>query len=73
VEEVEPFKEVMPVPPVPQVAQATPPFWEDEAVRQKLSVPTPFAIQVVPEATIRFPVDVVRALISAIRPGKLNL
>jgi len=72
VEEVEPFKEVMPEPPVPQVAQAIPPSWVELAVKHLLSVPIVLVIQVVPLATIRLPVVVPRLLISFILPGKLN-
>jgi len=60
-------------PPVPQAAQAIPPFWVELAVRQLLSVPTPFTIQVVPEATIRLPVVVARLFMSLILPGKLKV
>ena len=68
--EVEPLSEVM---PVAEAGSHETPFGAvEEAVRTKPFEPTVFAAQVVPEATMRLPVEVERLLMSLIRPGKLK-
>jgi len=72
VEDVEPLKEAMPVADE-QVAHASPPCCDEEAVRHVLSEPTAFVVQVVPEATIKLPVVVARLLMSKIRVGTFKV
>ena len=61
-------------PPTPeQEAQVTPPANDELATRQVFSPPTPFATHVVPEATIKFPVDVPRLAISFNLAGILKV
>jgi len=61
-------------PPTPaQDAHVTPPANDELATRQVFSLPNVFAIQVVPEETIRLPVEVESAAISFSLLGKLKV
>ena len=70
-EEVEPLSDVIPLPPV-TVSHETPPAAVELAVKTFPSVPIDFAVHVVPEATIRLPVEVDKLFMSFILPGKLK-
>ncbi len=73
-EAMRPFREEMPVPPVEETtSHDTPPEAVEEAVKTLPSAPTAFATQVVPEATIKFPVVVARVAMVFILCGMFHV